>query len=887
MIPQNILPVGMKKQESLYMNLNFFLVLFVILPLVACPLWGQVVQKKPLTEFDYQKWGESIVENISPNGQWISYRMIYDNDIDTLFVRNTANLKTYNFPKGIFPRFAGNGHLICKDKNNLRTLNLTSGDQEAYPMDTQVEYSSARDQIITLLKKDKILQILNLSTNEVKTIHEVVHFSLSPNEKGLIILIKENSNYSVGLLSLNNTSAINWILKQQSADFYNFSWEENGKAVAFYTASDSTDHSMSLCLYNLQLKKLYKLDAGEQSNFPLDKNFDKDGTYPLSISPDLEKVFFGLAPKNRPAQKKASDTVEVWNTADKWIYPREQRSGRFYEKANLAVWHPASGHIVPISSVDFPSVMLNGNKTIAIVSNPKQYEPQFEIEAPRDYYIVNLVTGEKDILVRKQSEIHSDLLPSPSGRFIAYYRDNNWWIYDAKIKSHKNITQKIKVPFFGRVFILGGDSAYGNPGWTPGDKEILLYDQYDIWAVRYDGTSFRRLTKGRENKTKFRLSTLGDYDLLVQNYDGWKGVTIDLNDKLILRAEGDDGKTGYYSLEKDSGMKQILYGDSYFDNMHYIKKHQLYIYQQQKFNLPPRLILKENNSVEKIIFQSNSHYNKFQWGTSELISYSNSKGKELQGILYYPANYSPKKKYPMIVYVYEKQSHGLHKYINPSLFSGSGFNASVLTTNDYFILCPDIEHETGKVGEDSVDCTVSATHHIINKNLVDPLKIGLMGHSFGGYEVNFIITQTDLFAAAVSGASIADLNSFYLTVGWDLNISDMSRFQSQQWRMGKTPFEDPDLYSKNSPVNNATSIKTPVLLWTGKADWHVNWQQSVEFYMALRRLGKPSIMLLYPDEKHILMKEKNQINLSRRISQWFDYYLKNDQSVTWPEEAVN
>jgi dipeptidyl aminopeptidase/acylaminoacyl peptidase len=162
-----------------------------------------------------------------------------------------------------------------------------------------------------------------------------------------------------------------------------------------------------------------------------------------------------------------------------------------------------------------------------------------------------------------------------------------------------------------------------------------------------------------------------------------------------------------------------------------------------------------------------------------------------------------------------------------------------------------------------------------------------MGESFGGYETNFIITQTELFAAAVSGASIADLTSFYLTVGWDLSISDMTRFQSEQWRLGKSPFEDPDLYSRNSPIANATSIKTPILIWAGKSDWHVNWNQSVEFYMALRRLGKPATMLLYPDEKHILMKEKNQKDLSLRINQWFDYYLKNDQSVKWTKEAVN
>lgn len=887
MIPENIFPAGHKRQKFLCIKLKLALFLFFILPLVACPLWGQVVQKKQLKESDYHKWGELIVQNITSDGQWISYRMIYDNDIDTLIVRNTSNLKTYNFSKGVFPRFAGNEHLIYKDKNNLYCLNLTTEKKESYPTDTQIEYSPLRNQIIILLKKEKTLQLHNLFNSMINKVHEVLYFSMSPNEKEIIILLKENQKYSVGLLSLSNTSEINWIIREEHSKFYNFTWEENGKAVAFYSSLDSNENDINLYYYNLQVNKLSRLSPNEQSNFPSDKNFDKDRSYPLSISPDLEKVFFYLSPKNRLIEQKAGDTVEVWNTADKWIYPREQRSGRFYEKANLAVWHPASGVVVQISSAEFPSVMLTGNKTMAIVSNPKQYEPQFEIEAPRDYYIMNLVTGKKEILLQKQSEFYSDLLPSPSGRFIAYYRNNNWWIYDIKVKTHTNITQKIKVPFFGRVYVLGGDSSYGNAGWTSNDGEILLYDQYDVWAIKNDGTSARRLTKGRESKTKFRLNTLGAYDLLVQNFDGWKSVPIDLNDKLILRAEGDDGNTGYYSWEKKNGIKQIVYGGSFFDNLHYVKKYQLYMYQEQRFDLPPRLILKKNKSLEKIIFQSNSHYNQYNWGMSELINYSNSKGKELQGILYYPANYNPNKKYPMIVYIYEKQSQRVHRYINPTLFSGNGFNESVMTTKDYFVLCPDIEHETGKVGENTVDCTVSATNHIINRNFIDPLKIGLMGESFGGYETNFVITQTDLFAAAVSGGSIADLTSFYLTVGWDLNISDMSRFQSQQWRMGKTPFEDPDLYSKNSPISNATSISTPILLWAGKEDRHVNWQQSVEFYMALRRLGKTATMLLYPDEKHILMKEKNQKNLSLRINQWFDYYLKNDQSVTWAKEAVN
>ncbi|MCC9020413.1 S9 family peptidase [Flavobacterium lipolyticum] len=883
---QNIFPYGSKKQESLCMKLKQTLFLFFILPLVACPLWGQVVQKKQLTESDYMKWGELIVGNPSPDGRWITYRMRYESGSDTLFVRNTINGETFNMPGGIFPRFAGNEHLIVNDKNSIQSLSLKTGMHQSYPLDTHIEYSTETDQIITLLRKEKQLQLQKLSTGVISLVNDVADFSMSPTQKEIIISIKEKEKYSVGILNLRN-SAIEWIARQGNGVFYNFAWEENGKAVAFYSSSDSIGSSTDLCLYKLETKKILRLNQKELNNFASDKIFDKTDSYPLTISSDLDKVFFGLNSTNIEVEQKAGDGVEVWNTADKWIYPLEQSSGRFYEKANLAVWHPSNGCVVKISSSEFPSVMLNGNKTLAIISNPKQYEPQFEIVAPRDYYLVDLDTGQKEIMVKKQSGYHTDLLPSPSGRFVAYYKDKNWWIYDVKMKIHINITQHIKVPFFGRVNGLGGDAAYGNPGWTPDEKEILLYDQYDIWGIKNNGTLSRRLTKGREDKTIYRINTLGDYDLLLRNFDGFKSIVVDLNDRLILRTQYDDGKTGYCSLEKTGAIEQIICRSSFLNHMHYIKKSELYIYQEQRFDLPPRLVAKNNSSMEKITFQSNAHYEKFQHSTSELITYRNAAGKELKGILYFPSNFDTNKKYPMIVYIYEKQSHNVHKYINPTLLSGNGFNESVITTKDYLILCPDIEHETGTVGENTVDCVVSATNHVIGKNFVDPLKIGLMGESFGGYETNFIITQTDIFAAAVSGASIADLTSFYLTVGWDLSISDMTRFQSEQWRLGKSPFEDPDLYSRNSPITNATSIKTPILIWAGKSDWHVNWNQSVEFYMALRRLGKPATMLLYPDEKHILMKEKNQKDLSLRINQWFDYYLKNDQSVGWPKEAVN
>lgn len=858
------------------------LVSFFILPLVACPLWGQVMQKKQLQESDYSKWGELIVDKNSSDAQWVSYRMLYENENDTLFVRNTQTLKTYNFPKAVFPVFAGSNYLFCKDSQYRYVLNLTTGKKQSYPKSTQIDYALAVDQIVIFSKEKSTLTFTNPVTDTDQSINQIFSYKMSPTGKEAIIVKYVNNKYSIGLLNLKAGFDIKWIFEDKDSKFYNFSWQEEGKAVVFYSTSDTSADETNLNFYNLKTQKLYILNS-KKAGFPTDKTLDEERTYPLSVSSDLQHVFLGLKPVLIQSEKKDKDKVEIWNTADRWIYPLEQKSGKFNEKVSLGAWRLSDNQIIVLSSAEFPKVLLTGNKTHAIISNPKEYEPQFEPYGPRDFYIINLITGGKEILVKNQSEFYADLLPSPAGKYIAYFKENNWWIYDIKLKSHTNITEKIKFPFYGRINILDSETAYGNAGWSENDNEILLYDQYDIWAVKPDGKSFRRLTKGREDKIKFRINTLIVQDSYISNYDGSKSVKIDLTKKLILLAEGDDQSSGYYCLNKNK-LDKIVYTNSYLSDMQYFENKDTYLYTEQRFDMSPRLVLRKNNSPEKIIFQSNPHREKYYWGSAELINFTTSKGKQAKGILYYPADYDPAKKYPMIVHIYEKQSSSFHHYINPTFYTGTGFNAAVMTANGYFVLCPDIQHETGTVGENTVDFTISAVKYIINRNVVNTKKIGLMGHSFGGYETNFVITQTDIFRAAISGGSISDLTSFYLNVGWALSISDMARFQSQQWRIGKTPFEDPALYAKNSPVANVSNVHTPLLLWSGKEDWHTNWHQSIEFYMALRRLKKPGVMLLYPEEHHVLTKPFNQKKHSLKVMQWFDYYLKDNHSFKWIDE---
>jgi dipeptidyl aminopeptidase/acylaminoacyl peptidase len=176
---------------------------------------------------------------------------------------------------------------------------------------------------------------------------------------------------------------------------------------------------------------------------------------------------------------------------------------------------------------------------------------------------------------------------------------------------------------------------------------------------------------------------------------------------------------------------------------------------------------------------------------------------------------------------------------------------------------------------------------MIESGLINPKKIALMGHSFGGYETAFIANHSQLFATAIPSGAILDLTSFYLTVGWNTTKPDMWRFASEELRMGhKTPFANRSDFDRNAPLASIEKLNIPLLLWSGKQDTQVDWRQSVEYYLALRRLGKKNSMLLYPKENHVLSNPINQKDLSERILQWLDYYLKDDKTAAWIANGI-
>lgn len=845
--------------------------------LVTCPSWGQGNQKRPLTKADYALWGKFVARKISNEGNWASYLVWYESKKDTLFVKNTKNKTTYPFPYAKDGTFNGESHFGCMAKDTLLLQNLTTGKATRIPNITDFVFSGNEKYLLLLKKQANQKQSLVVQDMQGKAVEEIPNVSawrLEPNGNGVLYAIDSTGQNEIGFLKLGAKIEKKTILSGCKGVFQNLNWTAN--TIVFI---QNVPDNPQLFSYSIDTKKLNHFDANTQPNFPTDMKISDAIGNTLTVSDHEDSIFFWL--KENPERLRSIDpaAVQVWNTADKEVFDRKKNYGQYNQMDKMAVWSVKSNRFIQITNREIPKGFLSGDYKYAFIYDPVAYEPQNSFQGEYDLYIVDLTTGKRKRILEKYSGDYPTV-PSSNGKFLAYAKQGNWWIYDIEKDTHTNITKTIAVSFFRQDQDVPIQPApYGVAGWTEKDKSVILYDQFDLWQIVTDGTIKKRLTNGREIQRTYRIKDLTPESLYQRDESDTKSSPLHLNNGFILSAEDQNSRaSGFCKWNLKNGLTAMVWEQKKVNQIIKASNNDRYLYVEQSYEVAPRLML--YNTVPREIVQSNPQQSHFYWGKAEPIRY-NVNGKELSGILYYPAEYKSGIKYPMVVHVYQRQFPYLNDYENPSSYVGDGFNISNFTTQGYFVLYPDMVFETANVGQSATVCVLSAVDAVIAKGDVDPKKVGLIGHSFGGYETDLIITQTDRFATAVAGSAWTDLISSYLYVGSNFRIPDFYRAEHDQLRIGKSLFEDTVSYLKNSPVLQAPNVKTPLLGWTGEQDRHIHYLQSMEFYLALRRLNKTHTLLVYPEEGHTLWKRENQKDLTLRVEQWFGYYLKNDPFQSW------
>lgn len=824
-----------------------------------------ISQNKYLPKEEYDKWHNFSTGPVTADGTWACYTVHHKDNLDTLYLKNVKTGFHFIFPSATNAKMTTDGKwLAMRHNDSVQLLDIKAA--RISGMGTISEFAFTQDdKYLVAYLPQKTLLVKNMQNSKENRFDNVKEYRYSQYK--IAMLIDSGGTRSVRIVKLGDDKAKTFTSTQKQ--YSGLQWNTAGTALAFY----ETNYDSVTQLHFLNDKSEHRtlLPA---SRLAIDSYVLKNK---LRISDDGKRLFFDVY-YQKPDRSNTNEDVYVWKRTAK-----ELSSGQFkdrYKKPYRYVWWPMLDMTVPIETDYFPDAVLIGSGAYTLLRSEENYKPVYKFGARyEDIYLKDLLTGSVKRIIDKISTSTGTVVVSPYGKFIAYYKESNWWLYNITSQTHTCLTKKSSTLWDGDDTERRGlKHVYGCGGWGDNDRYILLYDQYDVWQFSLHGGKHNRLTKGKEKQIRYRIAKDVDASLFQEGSFSFSSHPFNLQQGLLLKT--DDvllGRQGVAIWYKEKGTvdwllkeRKILSAKRSLD-----KKKILVI--ESAFDVSPRWFQVDCTGNETEIAQTNKQQKEYAWGKSELIKY-NYEGKVLNAVLCYPAGFNPKKKYPMVVYIYEKMSVRLHDYDFPSTQNPIGFNRTNLTLEGYFVLMPDIEYSVNEVGNSALNCVMSAVAKVVETGFVDESKIGLMGHSFGGFETAYICSQTNLFKTAVVGAGVHDLRAYYL--GMDTSdISNMERFWNGNFR-NIIPFEAPD-FDKESPLKNVKTIESPLLIWTGDADINVPHWHSTALHTALWRLGKNSTLLVYKNEEHSLRKKENKEDLTERIMQWFAHYLKNEKTFEW------
>ena len=566
--------------------------------------------------------------------------------------------------------------------------------------------------------------------------------------------------------------------------------------------------------------------------------------------------------------------VSVWHWKDTTVMSAQQNRLAADRRRNLlSVWHLDDARVVQLGQSHEESVSIVEDRPFAYVEEWSDYAMARSIgRRSADLYRADLATGERTLIREGVYDGYAQI--SPDGGYVLFVEDGHYWTHNLDTGTVTNITRGIRTSFVDTESDSTGvpRPMHGTAGWTEDDLAVLLYDKHDIWQVAPDGSTSVRLTDGAGDDVRHRLVRMDFDDVAIaegQHYVSLFGLT--------------SKQSGYGLMVVGArpAVTRLMLEDAAIGSLGKAEQADVYGWVTQRHDDSPDLFISSapDLSGAKAITSTNAFQSDYAWSRSEVVNYRSEKGADLQGALYYPAGYEPGRRYPMIVYVYEKLSDSVHRYVVPS--ETSYYNTSVFTANGYFVLQPDILFRPGEPGLSVVESVRPAVERVVEMGLADEARVGIIGHSWGGFDTAFLTTHTDTFAAGVAGAAITNLVSNFGNHHWSSGIAETDHIETGQQRMVVPLYEDLDAYIRNSAVFNVHNMTTPLMLMTGDDDGTVFWHQAVEMYNIARRAGKNVVMLVYAGEDHGLRQRKNQIDYQQRILAWFGHYLKGDTAPAW------
>lgn len=732
------------------------------------------------------------------------------------------------------------------------------------------------------------LKLRTLATGTERVLPDVLEYSFSKDAKTLVYAVsskKEDGN-GVYVVVPGEDAAAPTTLATGKGKYLKLSWDEDQTQLAFLSnRSDAAAAQPKYSLYqwNRKAPQATELVSTSTPGFRAGTVISDKGA--INFSRDGSRLFFGVAPAPPPEKDPSAEdpteekvAVDLWHWKDDFIQPMQKvRAESNRNRSYRAVWNLKDKKYVQLGDETLQTLTPSYSGQWAIGADDREYRMLVGQDTTySDIYLVSTADGARKSLLKKNQ---FNLSWSSTGRYGVFYDGKDWSsisIPDGKVV---NLTSKLQVKFQREDWDTPSvPASYGIGGWVKDDKYVLLYDQYDIWQIAPDGSSTKCLTDGlgRREKIEFRYASLDPQE-----------KSIDPAKPLLLRAENDwTHDAGFYRDRIDGGApEKLLMSARNFSSPIKAKDAGVLLLTASRFDEYPDLQVADPDfkSLKKIS-DAGRQKDAFLWGKAELMRYKNTDGAELSGILIKPDNFDPTKKYPMIVYIYEKLSEGLHRFTPPA--PGTSINPTFYASNGYLVLMPDIIYDIGYPGESALKCVLPAVQTVVNQGFVNEDAIGIQGHSWGGYQIAYMVTQTKRFRAAAPGALVGNMTSAYSGIRWGTGLPRQFQYEHTQSRIGGSLWEYPMRFLENSPVFQAHRIQTPILSVHNDEDDAVPWYQGIEFYLALRRLGKEIYLFSYNGEKHGLRKRINQKDYTRRLQEFFDYNLKGAPKPEWMEKGI-
>jgi dipeptidyl aminopeptidase/acylaminoacyl peptidase len=739
------------------------------------------------------------------------------------------------------------------------------------------------------------LVLRDLAAGTERVFPDVLEYSFARDGRTLVFTVSAKTATANGVFAVTPGDATAPVaLAQGPGRYQKLAWNRTQTRLAFVT--DRAEHDAKPARFALWHWSRGTATATELVNAAttgLPAGWTVSGDTAPAFSFDGRKLIAATAPLPPVPDERLASLVDeekvsadLWHWNDDFIPPVQKvRAERERKRSYVALVDPATRRFTQLGDLTLPAVTLNDDASQAFGYDDRAYRQRADYDGIyQDAYLVDTATGARRLLARELGE-RAGLRWSPGNRWLAWFADQQWFAADSRDGSVRSLTKSLPVAFHNERHDLPQDPpSYGSAGWTQDGESLLVYDRFDLWQVFPDGRPAKNLTAGhgRAEKIELRVQTIEPNEPEDEKHG------LDPAKPLYLRGESETTRaTGFYrtTFAATGAPERLLWAGKNHRYLGRALQADVLLLSASRFDEYPDLhTTTAAFSAPAKVSRGGDQLAPFQWGGAELLTYRNTEGVELSAALYKPAGFDPAKKYPMIVYIYERLSQIVHTFNAPA--PGQNINPSVYTSNGYLVLMPDIAYTVGSPGHSAFQCVMPALDTVVARGFVDENAIGIQGHSWGGYQIAYLVTRTNRFRAAEAGALVSNMTSAYSGIRWGSGRPRQFQYEKTQSRLGRPLAEAPHLYLENSPLFGVDRVTTPLLMIHNDHDDAVPWQQGIEFFLALRRLDKEAYLFNYNGALHGLRRRADLRDYSLRLRQFFDHFLKGAPRPAWMQSGI-